>query len=333
MTTTPANDRAEPLLEVRDLSVGFPTREGLVRAVDRVSFSINPGEVVGFVGESGSGKTVTALAVMGLVAAQGAIESGSIRFRGREMIGLPEGEWRRVRAREVATVFQDPMTALNPVFSVGHQISEVLRTHLALGRQEARERAVELLGMVGIPDARARAGDYPHQFSGGMRQRVMIAMALSCDPSLIIADEPTTALDVTIQAEILDLIRSLSTDMGVAVMIISHDLGVMSAMADRINVMYAGQIVESASAVRVLVGPRHPYTRALLQSLPRVEGQAILTAIEGAPPDLISLPMGCRFYPRCPFRGDDRCRDSNPDLREVDTGHWVRSFYDLEPVA
>jgi peptide/nickel transport system ATP-binding protein len=313
---------------VESISVSFNTRAGVVRAVDDVSFEIGAGEVVGFVGESGSGKTVTAMAVIGLIGAQGTIESGSIRYRGRELIGLGEKEWRAVRAREIATVFQDPMTALNPVFTVGNQISEVLTTHLGLGRGAARSRAVELLESVGIPDAAARAGDYPHQFSGGMRQRAMIAMALSCNPSLIIADEPTTALDVTIQAEILDLLASLCRDLGVAVMIISHDFGVMSAMADRINVMYAGQIVEAASATGVLVDPRHPYTRALLRSLPRVEGQEHLDAIDGVPPELIDLPTGCRFYPRCTVRSDPRCRDSNPELRQVGADHWVRAFYE-----
>jgi peptide/nickel transport system ATP-binding protein len=313
-----------PLLDVRDLHVSFRTEEGLVRAVDGVSFTLGRGEVLGIVGESGSGKSVTAMTLMRLIRDPNAVFSGQVLFNGRDLMQLSAWDMQRVRGAQIAMIFQDPMTSLNPVYGVGWQIEEQIRAHEKLSRRQARNRAIELLGAVGIPNPRARIDDYPHQFSGGMRQRVMIAMGLSCNPDLLIADEPTTALDVTIQAQILELIARLQEDFGSAVLLITHDMGVVAEVADRVNVMYAGRIVERA-AVRELFGrPQHPYTWGLLGSISRLDRprQARLKAIAGQPPSLLALPSGCSFRPRCPH-AFDRCAVEDPALLErVGNGHF-----------
>jgi oligopeptide/dipeptide ABC transporter ATP-binding protein len=299
------------LLEVRELKTTFQTAAGLVRAVDGVSWSIEPGETVALVGESGCGKSVSALSVMRLVSEPaGHIESGQILYKGRDLLRLSEKEMRGVRGREIAMVFQEPMTSLNPVLTIGRQLTEGLEIHLGMGPAAAKARAMELLGMVGIPDAERRLAQYPHHFSGGMRQRMMIAMALACNPSLILADEPTTALDVTIQAQILELMRDLSRRLGVAMLIITHNLGVVARYADRVNVMYAGRIIERGTAAEIYARPRHPYTLGLLRSVPRLDEpmRAKLDPIEGQPPDLTRLPPGCAFAPRCAYRVE-RCSE------------------------
>jgi oligopeptide transport system ATP-binding protein len=299
------------LLEVRELKTTFQTAAGLVRAVDGVSWSIEPGETVALVGESGCGKSVSALSVMRLVSEPaGHIESGQILYKGRDLLRLSEAEMRGVRGREIAMVFQEPMTSLNPVLTIGRQLTEGLEIHLRMGPAAAKTRAMELLGMVGIPDAERRLAQYPHHFSGGMRQRMMIAMALACNPSLILADEPTTALDVTIQAQILELMRDLSRRLGVAMLIITHNLGVVARYADRVNVMYAGRIIERGTAAEIYARPRHPYTLGLLRSVPRLDEpmRAKLDPIEGQPPDLTRLPPGCAFAPRCAYRVE-RCSE------------------------
>ncbi|HEX2501724.1 MAG TPA: ABC transporter ATP-binding protein [Methylomirabilota bacterium] len=302
------------LLEVRDLSVSFLTSRGAVPVLAGVSLSVGEGEVVGLVGESGSGKSVTALAILGLLGEQGRVEGGEIRLDGRDLLPLPEREWLRVRGRQIAMVFQEPMTSLNPLLPVGFQVAEVLEAHLGLGRREALARAVELLRDVGIPDSGRRAQDYPHQLSGGMRQRVMIAMAMACRPRLLIGDEPTTALDVTIQAQILALLRDLGRAAGTAVLLISHDLGVVAAMASRVVVMYAGQVVEEAPARELFSAPRHPYTRLLLAMVPGVrEKRSRLSAIAGSIPAPAAMPAGCRFHPRCPD-AIPLCREAAPTL-------------------
>jgi len=304
------------LLEVKNLQTHFVTHGGVVRAVDDVSWDVNESETVALVGESGCGKSVSALSIMRLVAGPaGRIVGGQIFFKGRDLLRLSEEEMRRVRGREIAMIFQEPMTSLNPVLSIGRQLTEGLEIHLRMAPVEARRRAVELLGMVGIPDPERRLAQYPHQFSGGMRQRMMIAMALACNPSLILADEPTTALDVTIQAQILELMRDLSRRFGVAMLIITHNLGVVARYADRVNVMYAGRIVERGTAREIYANPRHPYTRGLLRSVPRLDEprRARLDPIEGQPPDLTRLPHGCAFAPRCAFRVE-RCLAERPVL-------------------
>ena len=292
------------ILQVRDLTVSFRTERGLVRAIDRVSFDLGTGEVLGIVGESGSGKTVTVLAVMGLITDPNAVIEGSIRFRGRELVGLPAREMRHLRGREIAMIFQDPMTALTPVYTIGWQIAEQIRAHQTVSKAEAMRRAVALLAEVGIPKPDEAILRYPHQLSGGMRQRAVIAMALSCNPVLLVADEPTTALDVTVQAQILDLLRRLQARHGSSIIFISHDLGVIAELADRTMVMYAGRIAERASSAAIFAGPRHPYTRALLDSIPPLDGPRPnrLRAIPGAPPSLLARPAGCAFAPRCPHR-------------------------------
>ena len=308
-------------LEVIDLHTHFFTREGVVRAVDGVSYDVMPGETLGLVGESGCGKSVSALSIMRLVPdPPGRIVQGIIRFEGQDLTAMTEKELRKVRGNDISMIFQDPMTSLNPVLRVGQQITESIRLHLHLGEKEAEQRAVELVSAVGIPDAQQRIRDYPHQFSGGMRQRIMIAMALSCDPKLLIADEPTTALDVTIQAQILDLLRRLQARLGMSILLITHDLGVVAGTASRIAVMYAGKIVEQAHTKELFANPRHPYTLALLHSIPRLDSRAHarLSTIPGTPPDLIGLPPGCRFAPRCANRGAE-CEDSEPGLVEVET--------------
>ncbi|MGW0578451.1 ABC transporter ATP-binding protein [Streptomyces sp. NPDC002920] len=299
----------EPLLDVRDLRVSFRTRTGRVTAVDGLSLSVAPGEVLGVVGESGSGKSVSMLAVLRLLTNPNVLVSGEVRFRGRDLLTLPDKEMRAVRGREIAMVFQDPMTALTPVYTVGWQIAEQIRAHERVSRKEANSRAVQLLSDVGIPDATARARAYPHEFSGGMRQRAVIAMALSCSPALLIADEPTTALDVTVQAQILDLMRELNAR-GSAMVLITHDMGVVSEIADRVLVMYGGRVAEEGPRRAVFHGPRHPYTWGLLDSVPRVGGARLrrLPTIAGMPVAPGDLPPGCAFAPRCRLR-HDRCEE------------------------
>jgi oligopeptide/dipeptide ABC transporter ATP-binding protein len=310
------------LLEVRNLRTTFTTAAGPVRAVDGVSWDIAEGETVALVGESGCGKSVSALSIMRLVAEPaGRIEAGEIRYKGRDLLKLSEPEMQHVRGREIAMVFQEPMTSLNPVLSIGRQLTEGLEIHMKMAPAQAQARAVELLGMVGIPDPQRRLAQYAHHFSGGMRQRMMIAMALACNPSLILADEPTTALDVTIQAQILELMRDLARRLGVAMLIITHNLGVVARYADRVNVMYAGRIIEQAAAHEIYANPRHPYTLGLLRSVPRLDEprRARLDPIQGQPPDLTRLPPGCAFAPRCAYRVE-RCSEA-PALVEVRPGH------------
>ncbi|MFE1838215.1 ABC transporter ATP-binding protein [Streptomyces sviceus] len=299
----------EPLLDVRDLRVRFRTRQGPVTAVDGLSFRVDPGEVLGVVGESGSGKSVSMLAVLRLLTSPNVTVSGEVRFRGRDLLTLSDKEMRAVRGREIAMVFQDPMTALTPVYTVGWQIAEQIRAHEQVSRKEARARAVQLLSDVGIPDAASRVNAYPHEFSGGMRQRAVIAMALSCNPSLLIADEPTTALDVTVQAQILDLMRELNAR-GSAMVLITHDMGVVSQTADRVLVMYGGRAAEEGPRRAVFHGPRHPYTWGLLDSVPRVGGARLrrLPTIAGVPVSPGAVPEGCAFAPRCRLR-HDRCEE------------------------
>ncbi len=314
---------AEPLLRVTGLKTQFNTEEGIVKAVDGVSFDIQAGEILGLVGESGCGKSVSALSILRLIPnPPGKIVSGEVIFEGEDMREMSESEIRHVRGNKIAMIFQEPMTSLNPVLTIGRQITETLELHMKMNRRAATDRAVELLTMVGIPDARARIGDYPHQFSGGMRQRVMIAMALSCDPKLLLADEPTTALDVTIQAQILDILTRLTHELGTAVIIITHNLGVVARYAARVNVMYAGKIVESANADELYRNPRHPYTLGLLKSVPRLDEKlkTKLDPIDGMPPDLVNLPAGCSFQPRCVF-AVDRCREESPSLMAVANEH------------
>jgi oligopeptide/dipeptide ABC transporter ATP-binding protein len=307
------------LLDVVDLQTHFVTRGGVVRAVDGVSWDVAEGETVALVGESGCGKSVSALSIMRLVAAPaGRIVGGRVVFKGRDLLSLDEEAMRRVRGREIAMIFQEPMTSLNPVLTIGRQMTEGLETHLGMTPTAARARAAELLSMVGIPDPARRLAQYPHQFSGGMRQRMMIAMALACQPSLVLADEPTTALDVTIQAQILELMKSLARRLGVAMLIITHNLGVVARYADRVNVMYAGKIIERGTAREIYANPRHPYTLGLLRSVPRLDEprRARLDPIEGQPPDLSRLPGGCSFAPRCAFRVE-RCAVETPPLRPI----------------
>jgi oligopeptide/dipeptide ABC transporter ATP-binding protein len=312
-----------PLLEVRDLAVSFRTEDGIVHAVDGVSFTVGEGEVVGIVGESGSGKSVTMMSVMRLITDPNVMYAGEILYKGRNLMSLSKDAMREVRGEEIAMIFQDPMTSLNPVYTVGWQIEEQLNEHYDLRKGQARRRAIELLEQVGIPNPEQRVDDYPHQFSGGMRQRVMIALALSCNPDLLIADEPTTALDVTIQAQILELIKNLRRDFGSAVVLITHDLGVVADIADRILVMYAGRIVEEGDKEQIFYDPQHPYTWGLLGSIARLDRPKAqrLTAIAGQPPSLINRPRGCNFRPRCP-QAFDRCRVDDPALTEkVGGGH------------
>ena len=317
-----------PLLEVKNLKTHFFTQDAIVKAVDGISYTVEEGEVVGIVGESGCGKSVGAMSIMRLVASPpGRILEGSeIYFEGENLVEYTDAQMRKIRGNRIAMVFQEPMTSLNPVLTIGTQITETLELHQNMNKKEAEERAIELLDRVGIPDPKQRIKDYPHQFSGGMRQRVMIAMALSCDPKLIIADEPTTALDVTIQAQILELMQSLSRDFGTAQIIITHNLGVIARYADRVIVMYAGKIIETASAKEIYKNPQHPYTIGLLNSVPRIdatdETRERLEAIEGSPPNLGNRPSGCGFISNC--AGDDpKCIESEPVLRELKENHWV----------
>jgi phosphonate C-P lyase system protein PhnK len=305
----------EPLLAVEDLHTYFPTRRGTVKAVEGVSFEIRPGEILGVVGESGCGKSITALSIARLLQPPGRIVSGSIRFGGVELTTLPEKEMQKLRGDQIAMIFQDPMTALNPVFRVGWQVGEPMRLHRGAGRRQAAREAITMLEKVGIPQAGVRARDYPYQFSGGMRQRALIASSLVTSPKLLIADEPTTALDVTVQAQILELIRAVTAEYNTATMLITHNLGVVSGLCDRVLVMYGGRVVEEGSTESVLTAPRHPYTWGLLRSLPRLDhaGKYELDAIEGSPPDPAAKPSGCAFHPRCAFRLD-RCITDLPEL-------------------
>ncbi|HEY2871920.1 MAG TPA: ABC transporter ATP-binding protein [Reyranella sp.] len=322
-----------PLLEVRELHTEFRTGAGVVRAVDGISYTVEAGETVAIVGESGSGKSVEALSIMRLIPnPPGRIVSGEVLFDGRDLRKLPEEEMRAVRGRDIGMVFQEPMTSLNPVLTIGRQITETLEQHQGATREEADKRAVELLAMVGIADSRRRLRQYPHQLSGGMRQRVMIAVALACNPKLIIADEPTTALDVTIQAQILELMKSLTRKLGVAQIIITHNLGVVARYASRVNVMYAGRIVEAGTAEAIYHDPRHPYTVALLKSVPRLDQprRARLDPVEGSPPDLTKLDGGCAFRPRCRF-AVDKCATAYPTLDAVGgQGHLAACFRSAE---
>jgi oligopeptide transport system ATP-binding protein len=311
----------DPLLSVESLRVEFWTERGTIHAVNGISFDIAPGETLGIVGESGCGKSVTSLALLGILPRAGRAVGGKAVFGGRDLLALSDAELRRVRGREIAMIFQDPMTSMNPVLTIGRQIREALETHFGMSRSAADARATELLDQVGIPSAKSRLRDYPHQFSGGMRQRAMIAMALACEPKLLIADEPTTALDVTIQAQILDLLRALAGEHGTALVLITHDLGVVAGMCERVHVMYAGMFVETGTAEDLFAHPRHPYTVGLLQSVPRLDAArgAKLQPIEGAPRDMLSAPAACPFAPRCRY-ALDLCLHAVPDLRRMDSG-------------
>ena len=315
------------ILTVDGLQTHFFTEEGVVRAVDGVTLSVRPGEMLGLVGESGCGKTVTALSILRLVPdPPGRIVGGTISFEGRDLVRLPEEEIRKIRGCAISMIFQEPMTSLNPVFTVGEQVAEGIRQHEKVSRREAWDQAVEVLKRVKIPDPARRAREYPHQLSGGMRQRVMIAIALALSPKLLIADEPTTALDVTIQAQILELLLGLQEEMKMAVMLITHDLGVIAETADRVVVMYAGRVVEEASVKELFDNPLHPYTQGLMESLPRLEtGKARqrLRAIPGLVPNLLQLPTGCKFAPRCP-KVVEQCWPTEPELREIRPGHLAR---------
>jgi oligopeptide/dipeptide ABC transporter ATP-binding protein len=324
-----------PLLEVIDLKTHFFTREGVVQAVDGVTFTVEAGKTLGIVGESGCGKSVTALSIMGLIPKPPAkIVGGQVLLDGKDLTKLSDKQLENIRGLKMSMIFQDPMTSLNPTLKIGTQIMETLHRHMDISKQQARTRAIELLEEVRIPRASERLDDYPHRFSGGMRQRVMIAIALSCNPKLLIADEPTTALDVTIQAQILDLLDELRREHDMGMILITHDMGVVAETADDIAVMYAGQIVEHADSLELFDHPEHPYTEALLGALPQIEGderairEGRLTAIPGRPPDLINPPSACRFAPRCPYSHyDDPCAHEMPELREIRPGHWVRSAH------
>jgi oligopeptide/dipeptide ABC transporter ATP-binding protein len=323
-------NNSRPLLEVKELKTYFYTEDGIVRAVDGVSFEVYPGEVLGLVGESGCGKSVTSLSIMRLISKPGKIDEGEILLDGENLLELPEEEMTKVRGNRISMIFQQPQTALNPVFKVGDQLAEVLNVHQDLGKEAGWKRAVELLKMVGVPDPGRRAEAYPHELSGGMAQRVMIAMALACVPELLIADEPTTALDVTIQAQILDLMRDLRREMGTSVILITHDLGVVAEMAERVAVMYAGEIVEQTDVNTLFDQPLHPYTQGLIGSIPVLgEIKDKLDVIPGSVPNLVNLPPGCRFAPRCQARfkyGLTICAEVKPELEEVKQGHLVRCW-------
>jgi oligopeptide/dipeptide ABC transporter ATP-binding protein len=316
-----------PLLSVEGLAVQFWTARGTIHAVNGVSFDIAPGETLGIVGESGCGKSVTSLALLGILPRAGRAVAGSAMFDRQDLLQLSDDDLRTIRGKEIAMIFQDPMTSLNPVLTIGSQIREPLETHFGMDRKEADKRAAELIDRVGIPGAKTRLKDYPHQFSGGMRQRAMIAMALACEPKLLIADEPTTALDVTIQAQILDLLRELVAERNTALVLITHDLGVVAGMCQRVNVMYGGMFMETGSARQVFEGPRHPYTLGLLQSVPRLDAarKSALRPIEGSPRDMLSPPQACPFQPRCRYDVEESSK-SVPPLVELEPGHKVACF-------
>jgi peptide/nickel transport system ATP-binding protein len=324
---------AEPLLRVEDLRVEFSTEDGVVHAVDGISYDVHRGRTLGIVGESGSGKTVSSLATLGLTRSQGAHVSGQILFEGRDLVALSEAQLREIRGNDIAMIFQDPLSSLHPFFKVGAQLIEALRVHRDISKSQARARAIELLGLVGIPDPPRRVDDYPHEFSGGMRQRAMIAMALANEPKLLIADEPTTALDVTVQAQILALLERLQRELGMAIVIITHDLGVVAEMADDIAVMYAGRIVEKASTATIFDRPEHPYTWGLLKSIPTLASsrEEDLVPIPGTPPSLIQRPSGCHFHPRCPYAQPSHAR-IDPQLRPVgdQPGHDVACLLEVD---
>jgi peptide/nickel transport system ATP-binding protein len=319
----------EPLLSVENLSVEFATEDGIVRAVDGVSFSVLPGQSVGIVGESGSGKSVSMLTIMGLSRSRNASISGTAMFEGRELLGMSVKELRAIRGNDIAMIFQDPLSSLHPFYKVGWQLVEAVRAHRDVSKAQARERAIELLGLVGIPSPRERVDSYPHEFSGGMRQRAMIAMALANEPKLLIADEPTTALDVTVQAQILELIARLQQELNMALVLITHDLGVVAEVTEEVNVMYAGEVVERAPTHQIFAAPQHPYTWGLLRSIPRLDRprDEPLVPIPGRPPSLVDPPRGCRFFPRCPYE-PEQARESHPDLENVadEQNHQVRCY-------
>jgi oligopeptide transport system ATP-binding protein len=317
----------QPLLSVEDLRVQFWTQRGTVHAVNGISFDIAPGETLGIVGESGCGKSVTSLALMGILPRAGKVMSGTAMLGDRDLFRLSDRELRRIRGRDIAMIFQDPMTSLNPVLTIGRQIREAIEAHFDMSKADANRRVAELLDQVGIPSAEIRLKDYPHQFSGGMRQRAMIAMALACEPKILIADEPTTALDVTIQAQILDLLRKLVENRDTALILITHDLGVVAGMCERVNVMYAGMFMETGSADQLFSRPRHPYTLGLLQSVPRLDAErkTKLQPIEGSPRDMLRAPQACPFQPRCRFEVEQSSLEV-PPLRELEPGHMVACF-------
>ena len=319
----------EPLLTVEDLSVQFRTEDGIVRAVDGVSFSVGPGQAVGIVGESGSGKSVSMLTVMGLSRSRNAAISGRAMFEGKDLLAASNDDLRRIRGNDIAMIFQDPLSSLHPFYKVGWQLVEAIRAHRDVSKAQARQHSIDLLGLVGIPSPKERIDSYPHEFSGGMRQRAMIAMALANEPKLLIADEPTTALDVTVQAQILELIGRLQQELNMALVLITHDLGVVAEVTEEVNVMYAGEVVERASTERIFAAPQHPYTWGLLRSIPRLDRprDEPLVPIPGRPPSLIDPPRGCRFYARCPYEPDE-AREQHPDLEGVadEPDHSVRCF-------
>jgi len=322
------------LMQISNLTTHFHTDEGTVFAVNGISYDIKVGETLGIVGESGCGKSVHALSIMRLIPTPpGDIVAGSVMYHGQDLLTLPKEEMQYIRGGDIAMIFQDPMTSLNPVFTVGFQIAEALQIHEKMNKRQAYDRAAELLDMVGIPDSRQRLNSYPHEFSGGMRQRAMIAMGLSCNPHLRIADEPTTALDVTIQAQIIDLVKKLREQLGMSIIWITHDLGVVAGLVDRVQVMYTGYIVERAPVKELYANPRHPYTLGLLKSLPRIDKGRIaenrLTPIGGRPPDQLDLPEGCPFMPRCAF-AESKCKYLNPPLRQVSAGHEIACWIDIQ---
>ncbi|KKM10772.1 peptide ABC transporter ATP-binding protein [Clostridiales bacterium PH28_bin88] len=320
-----------PLVDIQDLRTHFHTDEGVVPAVDGVSFRINRGETLGVVGESGCGKSITALSVMRLLPYAGRIVGGRILFQGEDLVTKTAAEMRGIRGNDISMIFQEPMTSLNPVYTVGDQVAEAIRLHQGLNKKEAIEKAVEALKMVGIPLPDRRVKEYPHQLSGGMRQRVMIAMALSCNPKLLIADEPTTALDVTIQAQILQLMKKLKEDLHTSIMLITHDLGVVAEMAQRVVVMYAGKVVEESDVPTLFRSPMHPYTEGLMRSIPYLaQDNEQLHAIPGTVPSPLHMPPGCRFNPRCSYK-QDRCVKEEPPLRQAAEGHWVRCWLKDQP--
>ena len=309
---------AGPILQLKNVSTHFFTDDGVVKAVRNISFDLEPGETLGIVGESGCGKSVTAMSILGLVQRPGKIVEGEILFKGTDLLKLSPDELREIRGRDIAMIFQDPLSSLNPVLRVGYQIEEAMKAHDKIGAHDVAERSVSLLGQVRVPDPRARVRDFPHQFSGGMRQRAMIAMGLSNEPAILIADEPTTALDVTVQAQILELLRDLNNELGASIIMITHNLGVVAGLCKRVIVMYAGEIVEEGPVEQIFENPQHPYTWSLLRSIPRIDADRKdrLRSIEGLPPDLIKLPTGCKFHPRCPFR-IEKCFHDDPVLEQV----------------